>query len=137
MIRKTVWSIVTIVLAASAATAADIRRVVTGLDDSNKAIVLFDSRLILSPGKSGIPQTNLWMTDSSPAGFSFRRQRCQADRPIAARQRHQGHCGRVSAARSRRRSQDGPQSHDEGRRRSRASEGPSREASNDASHPNR
>ena len=72
MIRKTVWSIVTIVLAASAATAADIRRVVTGLDDSNKAIVLFDSRLILSPGKSGIPQTNLWMTDSSPAGFSFR-----------------------------------------------------------------
>jgi mannose-6-phosphate isomerase-like protein (cupin superfamily) len=71
MIRRTVCSIVTIMLACPPATAADIRRVVTGLDTNNKAIVLFDSRMTLSPGKSGIPQTNLWMTDASPAGFSF------------------------------------------------------------------
>jgi hypothetical protein len=44
MIRKTFWSIVTIVLACSTGNAADIRRVVTGLDASNKAIALFDSR---------------------------------------------------------------------------------------------
>jgi len=72
MIRRTVCSIVTLMLACPPATAADIRRVVTGLDTNNKAIVLFDSRMTLNPGKSGIPQTNLWMTDSSPAGFSFR-----------------------------------------------------------------
>ena len=71
MIHRTVCSIVTIMLACPPATAADIRRVVTGLDTNNKAIVLFDSRMTLSPGKSGIPQTNLWMTDASPAGFSF------------------------------------------------------------------
>jgi mannose-6-phosphate isomerase-like protein (cupin superfamily) len=72
MIRKTVWSIVTIVLAASTATAADIRRVVTGLDDSDKAIVLFDSRLTLKAPESRPPSVNLWITGSSPAGFSFK-----------------------------------------------------------------
>jgi hypothetical protein len=49
-------------------TAADIRRVVTGLDANNKAIALFDSRLTLNPGRSGIPAANLWITDSSPPG---------------------------------------------------------------------
>src|SRR5262249_2439313 len=71
MIRRTVCSIVTVMLACPPATAADIRRVVTGLDTNNKAIVLFDSRMTLSPGRSGIPQTNLWLTDASPAKFSF------------------------------------------------------------------
>ena len=72
MIRRTVWSIVMVMLACSAGTAADIRRVVTGLDSNNKAVALFDSRLTLSPGKSGIPAANLWITDSSPPGFSFK-----------------------------------------------------------------
>ena len=52
--------------------AADIRRVVTGLDANNKAVALFDSRLTLSPGKSGMPAANLWMTEASPPGFSFK-----------------------------------------------------------------
>ena len=72
MIRKTFYSIVAILLACSAGTAADIRRVVTGLDAGNKAVALFDSRLTLNPGKSGIPAANLWITDSSPPGFSFK-----------------------------------------------------------------
>ena len=38
MIRRTFWSIVTIMLACSAATAADVRRVVTALDASATAI---------------------------------------------------------------------------------------------------
>ena len=38
MIRKTVWSIVMIMLSCSAGTAADIRRVVTGLDPNSKAV---------------------------------------------------------------------------------------------------
>jgi len=64
MIRRTFWSIAIIMLACSAATAADIRRVVTRLDANNKAIALFDGRLTLSPGGSGIPAANLWITDS-------------------------------------------------------------------------
>src|ERR1700674_1228824 len=72
MVRRTFWSIVTIMLACSTGTAADVRRVVTGLDATNKAIALFDSRLTLNPGKSGIPAANLWITDSSPPGFSFK-----------------------------------------------------------------
>jgi mannose-6-phosphate isomerase-like protein (cupin superfamily) len=72
MIHKTFSSIVAILLACSTATASEIRRVVTGLDADNKAIVLFDSTLTMNPGKSGNPAANLWITDSAPAGFSFK-----------------------------------------------------------------
>ena len=72
MIRKTFWSIVTIMLACSTGNAADVRRVVTGLDAGNKAIAVFDSRVTLNPGGSGNPAANLWITDSSPPGFSFK-----------------------------------------------------------------
>jgi mannose-6-phosphate isomerase-like protein (cupin superfamily) len=80
MIRKTFWSIITILIAGSTATASDIRRVVTGLDADNKAIALFDSTLTLNPGKSGNPAINLWITDSAPAGFSFKED--SAAKPI-------------------------------------------------------
>jgi len=52
--------------------ASDIRRVVTGLDANNKAIVLFDSRVPLTTGPYGIASLNLWITDSYPAGYSFK-----------------------------------------------------------------
>jgi mannose-6-phosphate isomerase-like protein (cupin superfamily) len=52
--------------------ASDIRRVVTGLDQNNKAVVVFDSRLTLAPGPYGITSLNLWLTDSYPPGFSFK-----------------------------------------------------------------
>ena len=70
MLRCTFCSIVTLLLASSSATASDVRRVVTGLDANDKAIALFDGVLPLSPGKSGNPAANLWITDSSPPGFS-------------------------------------------------------------------
>ncbi|MBO0759044.1 MAG: hypothetical protein J2P54_24640, partial [Bradyrhizobiaceae bacterium] len=72
MIRKAFWSIATLMLTYSIGTATEIRRVVTGLDSDNKAVVLFDSALTLNPGKSGNPATNLWITDSAPPGFSFK-----------------------------------------------------------------
>jgi len=72
MMRKTLWSIVTFLLTCSTATAADIRRVVTGLDAGNKAIALFDNVLTLSVGRTGNAAANIWITDSSPPGFSFK-----------------------------------------------------------------
>jgi hypothetical protein len=71
MIRKTVFVLAAVCWAASAA-ASDIRRVVTGLDTNNKAMVLFDSRMPLQPGPYGLQATNLWVTDSYPLGFSFK-----------------------------------------------------------------
>src|SRR2546423_14947704 len=72
MIKKTLWTMFMIVLTCSAGTTADIRRVVTALDASDKAIALFDSRLTLDPGGTGTPSTILWTTDSAPAGLSFK-----------------------------------------------------------------
>jgi mannose-6-phosphate isomerase-like protein (cupin superfamily) len=70
--RKTFCSIVILMLAGSAASAADIRRVVTGLDANNKAVVLFDSQVPLKAGPTPNPVLNLWITDSLPPGFSFK-----------------------------------------------------------------
>jgi hypothetical protein len=72
MLRKTFCSILTIVLTCSAASASDIRRVVTGLDADNDASALFDSRLTLKPGPYGIASVNLWITDSYPPTLTFR-----------------------------------------------------------------
>ena len=72
MIRRLFWSLFVVVLACSAGGAAEVRRVVTGIDQNNKAVVLFDSSLTLKPGGSGNPAANLWMTDSLPPGFSFK-----------------------------------------------------------------
>jgi hypothetical protein len=69
MTSKVIGSIVALVLACSAATAADIRRVVTALDANDKAIALFDSRVTLEPGST--PSVKLWVTDTAPAGLSF------------------------------------------------------------------
>ena len=65
-------AIILVLLSSSTGAASDIRRVVTGLDANSKAIVLFDSRLPLNPGPYGIAGLNLWITDSYPAGFSFK-----------------------------------------------------------------
>jgi hypothetical protein len=59
-------------LVCSAANASDIRRVVTGLDADNKAVVMFDSRMPLQTGPYGLNATNLWVTDTYPLGFSFK-----------------------------------------------------------------
>ena len=70
MICKALFAIVVTVSVCSAVNASDIRRVVTTLDGNNKSTTLFDSNVPLEIGKSGIPGAVLWITDSSPAGFS-------------------------------------------------------------------
>ena len=73
MIRKIVCALAAAVLfSGSTAGASDIRRVVTGLDAGNKAVVMFDSRMPLQPGPYGLQATNLWVTNSYPLGFSFK-----------------------------------------------------------------
>jgi mannose-6-phosphate isomerase-like protein (cupin superfamily) len=72
MIRKTICALAAAILAGSAAGASDIRRVVTGLDANNKAVVMFDSRMPLQTGPYGLNSTNLWVTNSYPLGFSFK-----------------------------------------------------------------
>jgi len=68
--RKLLCAIAIILLSSASAMASDIRRVVTTLDATGKAVVLFDSWLALAPGPYGINSLNLWLTDSYPAGFS-------------------------------------------------------------------
>ncbi len=46
------------------------RRVVTGLDDKNHAVVLFDSRMPLKQVAPGIIATNFWLTDSYPPNLT-------------------------------------------------------------------
>src|ERR1700720_4394159 len=72
MFRKTIYSLAVMLLACSAADASDIRRVVTGLDANNKAVVMFDSRMPLQSGPYGLTSTNLWVTNSYPLGFSVK-----------------------------------------------------------------
>src|SRR5579872_7219544 len=72
MIRTFLSLAVIAILTGTAANASDIRRVVTGLDADNKAVVLFDSRLPLQAGPYGLQSTNLWVTGSYPLSFSFK-----------------------------------------------------------------
>src|SRR6516162_4389080 len=69
MTSRIFGSIVALVLACSTAMAADIRRVVTALDGSDKAIALFDGRVTLEPGAT--PSAKLWVTEAAPAPLSF------------------------------------------------------------------
>jgi mannose-6-phosphate isomerase-like protein (cupin superfamily) len=73
MMFRTIQSFaLAVLLLCQAAEASDIRRVVTGLDTDNKAVVLFDSRMPLQAGPLGLRATNLWVTNSYPLGFSFK-----------------------------------------------------------------
>jgi mannose-6-phosphate isomerase-like protein (cupin superfamily) len=72
MFRTILLLAATTLLIASPAQASDIRRVVTGLDADNRAIVMFDGRMPLQAGPYGLQSTNLWVTNSYPLGFSFR-----------------------------------------------------------------
>lgn len=71
MLRQIICSLAAM-LVCSTAGASDIRRVVTGLDANNKAVVLFDSRMPLQAGPYGLNATNLWVTKTYPLGFSFK-----------------------------------------------------------------
>jgi mannose-6-phosphate isomerase-like protein (cupin superfamily) len=79
MIRRVVWLIAAILIVGSSAAASDIRRVVTGLDERNHAVVLFDSRIPLKQDSPVISSTNFWITDSTPPSLS---KQDTANRPI-------------------------------------------------------
>ncbi|HEX3114784.1 MAG TPA: cupin domain-containing protein [Bradyrhizobium sp.] len=79
MIRQVFWSTAAILIAGSAATASDIRRVVTGLDERNHAVVLFDSPIPLKQDSPVISSTNFWITDSTPPNLS---KQDTSNRPI-------------------------------------------------------
>jgi mannose-6-phosphate isomerase-like protein (cupin superfamily) len=66
-------------LISSGALAAEVRRVVTGLDERNHAVVLFDSRMPLKSDSPVISSTNFWITDSTPPSMS---REDTAGRPI-------------------------------------------------------
>jgi mannose-6-phosphate isomerase-like protein (cupin superfamily) len=74
MMLRTIQTVAVTALTACsiAANASEIRRVVTGLDANDKAVVLFDSRVPLQAGPFGLQATNLWVTSSYPLGFSFK-----------------------------------------------------------------
>jgi mannose-6-phosphate isomerase-like protein (cupin superfamily) len=72
MNRSVIYLIAAVFLAGATADASEIRRVVTGLDANNKAVVMFDSRMPLRPGPAGLNATNLWVTNTYPLGFSFK-----------------------------------------------------------------
>ena len=54
------------VAAAALATTQEMRRVVTGLDERNHSVVLFDSKMPLKQVGPGINATNFWITDTYP-----------------------------------------------------------------------
>lgn len=70
MKQQIIATMVTAVLAIAGAQAQEenqaIRRVVTGLDDKDHAVVLFDSMMPLKAVAPGIIATNFWITDSYP-----------------------------------------------------------------------
>jgi mannose-6-phosphate isomerase-like protein (cupin superfamily) len=55
----------------SIASASEIRRVVTTLDTNDRSTTLADGQVTLNASGSGNTSANLWLTDSSPSGFSF------------------------------------------------------------------
>lgn len=79
MFYKLLCSIALTASTCLAANASEVHRVVTTLDANNKSTTLFDSNVPLEVGKSGNPGAVLWITDTSPAGFS---QEDTGKRPI-------------------------------------------------------
>jgi mannose-6-phosphate isomerase-like protein (cupin superfamily) len=71
MLFKTLSLIAVLASVATASQASEIHRVVTTLDAANKSTTLADGQVTLNVSPSGNASANLWLTTSSPAGFSF------------------------------------------------------------------
>jgi mannose-6-phosphate isomerase-like protein (cupin superfamily) len=76
MIRPLFYLMMLSLFCCQPAAAADVRRVVTGLDEKNHAVVLFDTRIPLTGPN---PSANFWITDSYPPSLS---KEDTASRPI-------------------------------------------------------
>ncbi len=71
MFEKVLCAISLVLLVGSTASASEIHRVVTTLDANNRSTTLVDGEVPLVTSPSGNKSANLWLTDTSPAGFSF------------------------------------------------------------------
>jgi len=74
MTSKRKWVVLSLVLlgagSAAAQQAPEVRRVVTQLDSSGKAVVMIDERTHLTAPRPPNYAANLWVTDKSPPDFS-------------------------------------------------------------------
>ena len=76
------WSILCLGLAVTGAVAAqqrppEVRRVVTALDASGKAVALFDGKVQLTSFRSPNPASEMWVTDKSPSDYSSSEDRAK------------------------------------------------------------
>ena len=71
MLRSALWSVAVLAAMTTVSHASEIHRVVTTLDANNKSTTLADSQVPLIVSPSGNASVNLWLTTTSPAGFSF------------------------------------------------------------------
>ena len=69
MVRTIVAAVLAATLFTQRASADDVRRVVTGLDERNHSVVLFDGRIPLKAAAPGVVATNFWITDGYPPGL--------------------------------------------------------------------
>jgi naringenin degradation protein FdeH len=80
MMRRTILPIAIAAASINSGAVADeVRRVVTGLDANNHAVVLFDSLVPVKRDSPVIASTNFWITDSTPPSLS---REDTANRPI-------------------------------------------------------
>jgi mannose-6-phosphate isomerase-like protein (cupin superfamily) len=55
----------------------EVRRIVTGIDASGKAVALFDGAVALTSFRSPNPASEMWITDKSPPDFSWKDDRAK------------------------------------------------------------
>lgn len=83
MNSKSSWVLLLAMLAGSGMAVAqnapvpEVRRVVTGLDASGKAIIQYDSKVPLKSLRSPNPAGEMWVTDKSLPDFNFKDDRAQ------------------------------------------------------------
>ena len=87
MRNKLLFAVLSAVLMSAGSVAAqqkppEIRRIVTGLDPSGKAIVMFDSAVLLQSFRSPNPAGEMWVTPKSPIDYSWTEDRAKIKVPL-------------------------------------------------------
>src|SRR5258705_3076302 len=75
------WVVLSVALLSAGSVAAqqppEVRRVVTKLDSSGKAVAMFDGQVQLTSFRSPNPASEMWVTESSPPDFSWAADRAK------------------------------------------------------------
>jgi mannose-6-phosphate isomerase-like protein (cupin superfamily) len=87
MTSKLLWAVLCAVLMSAGSVGAqqtppEIRRIVTGLDPSGKAVVMFDSAVQLMSFRSPNPAGEMWVTPKSPIDYSWTDDRAKIKVPL-------------------------------------------------------